>query len=97
VILSAPLTLADIEALQAQHDTARTDNQEKTRREVKKGEKQELSEEQLRTLAIPVLQERLYRVKGWLLDTGEVHNNQVLLTQPRLNTETGKPRVEMRF
>jgi hypothetical protein len=96
VILSAPLTQADIEVLQAQHDTAPTD-QEKTRKNAEEREKQELSEEQLRTLAIPVLQERLYSVKGWLLDTGEVHNNQVLLTQPRLNTETGKPRVEMRF
>jgi hypothetical protein len=96
VILSAPLTQADIEALQAQHDTAPTD-QEKTRKNAEEREKQELSEEQLHTLATPVLQERLYSVKEWLLDTGEVHNNQVLLTQPRLRTEDGEPRVEMRF
>jgi hypothetical protein len=96
VILSAPLTQADIEVLQAQHDTAPTD-QEKTRKNAEEREKQELSEEQLHTRATPVLQERLHSVKEWLLDTGEVNNNQVLLTQPRLSTEGGEPRVEMRF
>jgi hypothetical protein len=97
VILSAPLTLADIEALQAQQNAAHTDKQAKTKKNAEESAKQELPEEQLHTLATPVLQERLHSVKEWLLDTGEVHNNQVLLTQPRRSVEAGEPRVEMRF
>ncbi|MFN2257875.1 MAG: DUF748 domain-containing protein, partial [Desulfuromonadaceae bacterium] len=97
VILSAPLTSADIDALQARVQEQDRDKQEKDKKKSAEDRKQELTQEQLQTLALPLLQGRLNGIKQWLLDHADVHNNQVLFTQPRLDPAAGKPRVEMHF
>lgn len=88
VVLEAPLTLTDSEALHAQQTKSTQDD---------KKEAKELSEAQFRAQAIALLQERLYTIKQYLLDVGGVEPEQILLTQPSQALTPGEPRVEMRF
>lgn len=100
VILSAHLSEADIAALRSLSKDEESKNGEKVSPQNQEGkitEEPAISEDEFRVAATALLRERLHAVKGWLLNDGEVHNNQVLLTQPRLTPLQGEPRVEMRF
>ncbi|MDY0292743.1 MAG: DUF748 domain-containing protein [Desulfuromonadaceae bacterium] len=93
VVLRAPLTTADATALRppaAEGENATDNSAEAT-------EAARMSEREFRSAATLLLQHRLNAVKEWLLEDGEIHNNQVLLTQPLLAPVSGEPRVEIRF
>jgi len=100
VILSAHLSEADDTALRPTPENSKAKRGKKAtaeNQEDKQAEAPNISEEEFRAAATALLQERLHTVKEWLLANDEVHNNQVLLTQPLLAPVPGEPRVEMRF
>lgn len=103
VILSAPLTEADAVALRQSSGDAESAegkslaNTASESDNTEEAETPPMSEEDFRAAANALLQERLHTVKGWLLDNDKVHNNQIILTHPRIAPVPGEPRVEMRF
>lgn len=95
VVLEAPLTLADSEALHAQH--AETRHKDQGGKKPDKGEDEGLGVEQFHNLATTLLEERLYTIKQQLLDISGVDPKQILLSQPALMLTADAPRVEIRF
>ncbi|MDY0213068.1 MAG: DUF748 domain-containing protein [Desulfuromonadaceae bacterium] len=96
VVLQAPLTLADSEAIHTQHAETRT-NDKQARKKQEGIDKESLGDERFRILATTLLEERLDIIKQRLLNTNGVDPKQILLSQPALTLIPDEPRVEMRF
>lgn len=100
VVLQAPLTQADSEALHTRYAETHLKNKPAGKKSAKQQDnaaEEELSAEQFRPLATALLQERLHIVKQGLLDISGVDPQQIILSQPALALTADEPRVEIHF
>ncbi|MDY0185058.1 MAG: DUF748 domain-containing protein [Desulfuromonadaceae bacterium] len=100
VVLQAPLTQADSEAIHAQYAETHEKDKPASKKQKKpqdKAEEEGLDPEQFGILATALLEERLQIIKEQLLTTSGVDQKQILLSQPSLALTADAPRVEIRF